>query len=419
MDRVVVTGLGFICSLGNTKKEVLESLQQQKNGIEPFEDFAGDEFPVKLAGTVKGFSFPDMRPDSWTYPNEYSFDRSHIRSQAPHSLFGLCAMEQAIRDAGLSPEEVSNSRTALYGSSAGSPWLLHEALNTLEQRGIQRMSPMSIPSSIAGALHMNLATHFKIKGGALGVISACSSSAHGLGLAYDQIILGKKDRFFVVGAEDLNVQADMPFASLRALSTATDPDRFPCAFDSKRNGFVATGGAAVLVLERLELAQARGARIYAEVKGWAESSDGHNLVIPDPEGKGLQRCMAEALASAQLGPEAIGYINAHGTATTVGDAAEMIAVKGVFPEGQRPYVSSTKSLSGHGLCLAGALEAGFVSLALKEQFIPVSAKITELDPVCEGVPVVTEPVDGGVTHAMSNSSGFGGSNVSLIFSSWK
>ncbi len=419
MTRVVVTGLGFISSLGNSKQEVLSSLKEGRSGIEPFEDFAPDEYPVKLAGTVKGFKFPTHKPETWEYPEQFKFERSELRSLPPHGLFGLCSMQQAIADAGLTPEEVSNPRTALYGSSAGSPWLIHEALNTLEKRGVQRMSPLSVPSSIAGGLHMNVAVHFKIKGGALGVISACASSSHGLGLAYDQIILGKKDRFFVIGAEDLNVQADMPFASLRALSTSTDPSKFPCAFDTARNGFVATGGATTLVLESLEAAQARGATIYAEMKGWAESSDGHSVVIPQPEGEGLQRSMAEAIASAGYQGADIDYINAHATATLVGDIAELKAIKAVFKEGERPMVTSTKSLSGHGLCLAGALEAGFTVLSLKEGFIPISAKIENLDPECEGVPVVATPTDKVPKVAMSNSSGFGGSNVSLVFSTWE
>lgn len=419
MTRVVVTGVGFICSLGNSKAAVLKSLKEGISGVELFEDFAPDEYPVKLAGTVKGFNFPSIRPETWTYPDEYEFERSELRSMSPHVLHGVCAMQQAIEDAQLTSEQVSNARTALYGSSAGSPWLLHEALNTLEQRGVQRMSPMCIPSSIAGALHMNLATYFKIKGGALGLISACASSSHGMGLAYDQIILGKKDRFFVVGAEDLNVHADMPFASLRALSTAEDPDRFPCAFDKSRNGFVATGGAAVLVLENLEVAQKRNAPIYAEMKGWAESSDGHSIVIPQPEGEGLQRSMTDAIDAAGYQPGDIEYINAHATATSVGDIAELKAIKQIFAEGQRPLVSSTKSLSGHGLCLAGALEAGFTCLSLKDEFVPISAKIRDLDPECEGVPIVTEPVDTKPKVAISNSSGFGGSNVSLVFSTWE
>lgn len=419
MNRVVVTGLGFISSIGNSRQQVLDSLKEGRSGIEKFEDFAPDEFPVKLAGTVKGFRFPDMRPDSWEYPEEYEFERAQLRSLPPHGLYGICAMNQAIADAKLTPEEVSNERTALYGSSAGSPWLLHEALNTLEKRGVQRMSPMCIPSSIAGALHMNLAVHYKIKGGSLGLISACASSSHGLGLAYDQIVLGKKDRFFVVGAEDLNVHADMPFASLRALSTATDPDKFPCAFDTSRDGFVATGGATVLVLEKLETALERGAEIYAEMRGWAESSDGHNVVIPEPEGAGLQRSMTEAIASAGLQRKNIDYINAHATATPVGDVAELKAIKAVFDEGERPMVTSTKSISGHGLCLAGALEAGFTVLSLKEGFVPTSEKITDLDPEAEGVPVVASPTDAVPNVAMSNSSGFGGSNVSLVFSRWE
>jgi 3-oxoacyl-[acyl-carrier-protein] synthase-1 len=274
---------------------------------------------------------------------------------------------------------------------------------------------MGLVASIPGTLTINLAVTFKIRGACLGFASACASSAHALGYALDAIRLGRLDRVFVVGAEDLNIWNTVPFASVRALSQRTDPTSTPCAFDIKRDGFLPTGGATVLVLEKEESAQQRGAPRYAEILGWAETSDGYNIMAPEPNGAGLARCMDLALKASGVTPEEVDYVNAHATSTPSGDIAELRAIKQVFPEGHRPAVSSTKSLTGHGLCLAGAMEAGFTCLALQEKFMPVSANITEPDPECEGVPVLIKAVPDIPRVALSNSSGFGGSNVSLVF----
>lgn len=418
MKRAVITGLGFISSIGNNVATVIDSLKHVKTGIEPFHEFQGENIPVKLAGTVKDFAFPTTYFEDWKIPKEYNLSREQLRPMTPNAIYAYCAMQQAIQDAKLRDGEVSNPRTSLFCASGGSMWMAYDNLHTMVTRGVQKCQPMAMINSIPGSLYINLGSIFKIQGGVLGFSSACSSSAHALGIAVDQIALGRQDRVFVVGAEDCNKHQLLPFASIRALSVQTDPRQAPRAFDKKRDGFVGTGGGAVLVVEELETALKRNASIYAEILGWGQSSDGYNVLAPDPTGGGLARSMKLALDAAKLQPEQIDYINAHATSTVVGDVAEVKAVKTIFPQ-KRPYLSSTKSLTGHGLSLAGALEAGICVVALKEGFIPVSANITELDPECAGVPIVTAPVEAKPEIVMSNSSGFGGTNVSLILSRLK
>jgi 3-oxoacyl-[acyl-carrier-protein] synthase-1 len=420
MKRVVITGLGFITSIGNNRQEVLESLRAVKTGVERFEEFDEPNIPVKLAGTVKGFQFPDPSFEDWTYPERYKIPRDVLRPMTPNALFAYFAMREAIEDAALPAHLVSNEETGLTCASGGSMWMAYANLNTMLTRGVMRCQPMGMINSIPGSLYINLVPVFGIKGPSLGVSSACSSSAHALGLAYDLIREGRQKTVFVVGAEDCNKYSILPFASIRALSVQDDPRRSPCAFDVKRDGFVGTGGSTVLVVEELEHAQARQApRIYAEMLGWGQASDGYNVLAPDPAGDGLARTMRMAMENAQVAPGEIDYINAHATSTSFGDASEIQAIKQVFTNGHVPLVSSTKSLTGHGLSLAGAMEAGFCCLALHEKFTPVSANITELDPVCEGVPVVVEPTDAVPRTAMNNSSGFGGTNVSIVLRAWE
>jgi 3-oxoacyl-[acyl-carrier-protein] synthase-1 len=419
LKRVVVTGLGFITSIGNSRAEVLQSLRECRTGIEPHPELAGSDSPVKLAGTVKGFSFPTTDFEDWTYPSEYKLAREQLRPMAPNSLYAYCAMQQAIADARLAPELVSDPRTGLMCASGGSMWLAYENTRTMLTRGIERCPPMGIINSIAGSLYINLVSCFKIKGGSLGFASACCSSAHAMGTACDLIRLDRQDIVFVVGAEDCNKFSILPFAGIRALSLQTDPTRTPCAFDRRRDGFLATGGATVLVLEQLQHARRRGAPIYAEMIGWGQASDGYNVLAPDPDGDGLHRAMLEALRDATLRPEEVDYINAHATSTPIGDLSECRAIARTFAPGKIPLVSSTKSLTGHGLSLAGAMEAAFCCLALKEQFTPVSANIRELDPECAIVPIVTEPTPVAPRVALSNSSGFGGTNVCIALKRWE
>jgi 3-oxoacyl-[acyl-carrier-protein] synthase I len=417
--RVVVTGLGFITSIGNSQEQVLTSLRECRTGIEYYTPLERTGVNVRLAGTVKDFDFPEVRSDEWVYPEEYKIERTQLRSLAPNGVYAYCAMEQAIKDAQLPKELVSNPRTGAMCASNGSGWLTYQYLDQMLEKGPQRVNPMAMVASIAGTLNMNLVACFQIKGHSLGFSSACASSAHATGAAIDRIRMDRQDIMFVVGGEDCNLFSVLPFVGSRALTTATDPNKAPSPFDKKRDGFVVAGGAAVMVLEELEHAKRRGVPIYAEVMGWGEASDGFSVMAPEPQGDGLARAMQSAIDDSGLSPADVDYINAHATATPVGDAAEVKAIKRVFGEEKTPYVSSTKALTGHGLSLAGAMEAGFCCLALKEGFVPVSANITEVDPEFAGVSVVTEQIDYAPRVAMTNSSGFGGTNVSLVLRRWE
>ena len=416
MNRVVVTGLGFVSSIGNDRAAVLDSLQEGRSGIEFLPELAAVNDRVKLAGIPKGFEFPTPDPLDWTFPPQVQFSRTQMRTLVPNVAYATMAMEEAISDAKLDPSHVSGPETGLYCASAGSPWMTQVAMNSVITRGPARTSAPVVIAGMPNSLHLNLTARFAIKGASLGFNSACASSSHALGHACDMIRLGRQKIMFVVGAEDCHLHSILPFASLRALSAQSDPALAPRPFDVSRDGFITTGGGAVLVLEDAEHAAARGATVYAEVKGWGQASDGYDVVAPDPTGSGLARAMTNALEDASLAADDIDYINAHGTATNAGDLAELNALKTVFTGDKRPKVSSTKALTGHGLCLAGALEAGICCLALREGFMPISAKIQELDPACEGVSILTSRCDEAPRIAMSNSSGFGGSSVALIFS---
>ena len=414
--RPVVTGLGFITSIGNNRAEVTRSLRETRTGVEPFAEFVEDpNTPVTLFGTVKGFTFPNIHFEDWTYPSHLQVPREVLRPMAPNSLFAYFAMHEAVADAALPPEVVSHEGTGVMGASGGSMWMAYENYALMHRKGIMRCAPMSVVNSIPGSLYINLVAAFGIRGVSHGSSSACASSAHALGLAMELIRSGKQQVVFVVGAEDANKYSSLPFAAARALSVQRDPAKSPCAFDRKRDGFVGTGGAAVLVVESREHAERRGApKIYAELLGWGQTSDGYNVLAPDPGGDGLARAMRMALDEAGVKPGEVDYLNAHATSTPPGDASEIAAIKATFAAGQRPLVSSTKSLTGHGLSLAGAMEAGFCCVALDEGFIPISAHISELDPMCEGVPIVTAPTDAAPRTVMTNSSGFGGTNVSIV-----
>ena len=416
MNRVVVTGLGFISSIGNDRAAVLHSLREGRCGIEIMPELAAANDRVKLAGTVKGFTFPSADPLDWTFPPHVQFSRAQLRTMVPNAVFASAAMDEAIRDANLDPALVSSPQTGLYCASAGSSWMTHVALDSVLTRGPARTSAPTVVTGMPNSLHLNLTAKFAIKGASVGFSSACASSSHALGSAADLIRLGRQKIMFVVGAEDCHPCNILPFASLRALSAQSDPTLAPRPFDVSRDGFIITGGGAALVLENAEHAAARGATIYAEVKGWGQASDGYDVVAPDPSGTGLARAMINALQDANLDASAIDYLNAHATATAAGDLAELNALKAVFTGNKRPKVSSTKALTGHGLSLAGALEAGICCLSIREGFMPVSAKIQNLDPACEGIPILTERSDEAPRVAMSNSSGFGGANVALIFS---
>jgi 3-oxoacyl-[acyl-carrier-protein] synthase I len=415
MPRVFITGLGFITSIGNSSAAVEQSLRELRHGMVRNPAFAADNIPVKVTAPVKDFKTDSDDPEDWTIPAPYSVKREQLRSLSPNALYAYCALQQAISDAKLAPEDVSNDDTGLYAASAGSPGIMSRMVNRMNQLGVMRCPPLGVVASIAGTVQFNLVAHFKIKGASTGFTSACAASAHALGFAFDEIALGRQKRMFVVGAEDGNTETILPFASMRALSLNPDPDTASRPFDKKHDGFVGTGGGAVLVLESEDEVMRRGASTYAEVLGWGQASDGHNVAISHPEGAGLATAMRNAFKSTGVTPADIDYVNAHATSTPIGDASECKALRTVLGEhASRIAVSSTKALTGHGLSLAGAMEAGFCALALKRGFIPGSAHISELDPACDGlnIPRTTEPVQ--PRMVLNNSSGFGGANVCVV-----
>jgi 3-oxoacyl-[acyl-carrier-protein] synthase I len=407
----VITGLGFITSIGNDRASVLRSLRELRHGFEPVEFLGNPALPVKVAGTIKGFSFATPNWRDWKWPEAFAVDREVIRGLAPHGVFALCALEQAIADAGLTAADLANDETGLYCASAGSPYLLAHYINQMYAARGERGNPMGIVSSIAGTLNFNLAAHFKISGAVCGFVSACASSSHALGYAIDEIRLGRQKRMLVVGAEDITAESILPFASLRALSLNPDPATASRPFDRRRDGFVGTGGAVALIVEEADEARRRGAPVYAELIGWGQAGDGHSVAASHPEGAGLRTAMRRALADAAVDPGAIGYVNAHATSTPAGDRSEALALQAVFDGGARPKISSTKALTGHGLSLAGAMEAAFCALAIKEKFIPGAAHLEEVDPICEGLDLPRQSLDQPPGIVLNNSSGFGGSNV--------
>ncbi len=416
MRKVYVTGLGFITSIGNDAASVVESLRELRHGMELYPPFQKADVPVKVAAPIKDFETDSTDAEDWVIPARYSIKRELLRGMAPHGVYAYCAMQQAVEDARLAEGDISNPDTGLYAASAGSPFLLGFHLERMRKHGVMRCPPLGIVASIAGTVNFNLVSHFRIKGASTGFSSACASSAHALGFAYDEIVLGRQKRMFVVGAEDGNVESILPFAGMRALSVQGDPSIASRPFDLGRDGFVGTGGATVLVLESEDEVARRKARVYCEVAGWGQASDGHNVAISHPDGAGLLAAIGHALRSADIPAEAVDYVNAHATSTPIGDISEARALKVVFRNSPtRPALSSTKALTGHGLSLAGAMEAGFCSLAIRHGFMPGSAHITRLDPACDGLNIIRATLPHRPDVVLSNSSGFGGANVALLF----
>ena len=414
MEPVWITGMGLITSIGNDRSTVLNSLRTMKHGIENPAMLQGEESPVKVAGTVKGFDVDSPDPEDWIYPSEYSVPRATIRSFSPHVLYAWCALQQAIEDANLSKDELQDPESGLYTSSGGSMRSIHKHFEKMDRRGVMACNPLAIVASIAGTLTFNLVAALGVRGSSMGTVSACASSGHALGTALDEIRLGRQKRMLVVGAEDCNFESIVPFCGMRALSLETNPDQASRPFDKKRNGFVGTGGSVCLVLETESEAKRRGANPYARFLGWGQASDGHNVAISHPEGRGLQEAMKKALKDAKIRATDIDYINAHAPSTSIGDASEIKALKAIFTAPQSVKLSSTKALTGHGLSLSSIMEAAFCSLALKEGFLPGSANVTEPDPELQHLDLLRSSPDLQVDRILSNSSGFGGANVSLV-----
>ena len=415
MEPVWITGMGLITSIGNDRSSVLTSLREMKHGIENPPMLQVDESPVKVAGTVKEFEVDSSDPEDWIYPQQYRVPRATLRSFSPHVLYSWCALQQAIEDAHLSEQDIQHPESGLYTSSGGSMRTIHKHFEKMDQRGVMACNPLAIVASIAGTLTFNLVAALGVRGSSTGLVSACASSGHALGTAIDEIRLGRQKRMLVVGAEDCNFESIVPFCGMRALSLETDPDQASRPFDLKRNGFVGTGGSVCLVLETQSEAERRGVTPYARFLGWGQGSDGHNVAISHPQGRGLQDAMTKALRDAQIGPNDIDYVNAHAPSTSIGDASEMKALKSVFPAPQQVKVSSTKALTGHGLSLSSIMEAAFCCLALKEGFLPGSANVTEPDPELGHLDLLQTSFEIQANRIMSNSSGFGGANVSVVF----
>ena len=415
MTRVFITGLGFVTSIGNDADAVTESLRVLRHGIELYGPFQKPDIQSKVVGTIKGFSTDSSDPEDWTWPAGYEIKRETIRSMAPHGLFAHCAFLQALADARLGEADVSNTRTGLYAASGGSPMLTHFHHERMLRLGPARCSPMGIVASIVGTLNFNLVAAFKIQGASCGFSSACASSAHALAYAFDDISLGRQSRIFVVGGEDGNLDAILPFAGMRTLSLQTDPALASRPFDAARDGFVGTGGGVVAVLESEDEVMRRGARPSCEILGWGQASDGYNVAISHPDGMGLRLAMENALKATRVDPAAIEYVNAHATSTLIGDVSEARALKAIFSEkGANPAISSTKALTGHGLSLSGVMEVAFCALAMRQGFVPGSAHITQLDPSCEGLNILRSTRAGAPRMILKNSSGFGGANVALV-----
>jgi len=400
MRRVVVTGMGLVSCLGNTRESVLKSLREGVSGISFNDNFK----EMGLRSQVSGSVDIDLREH---------IDRKHLRFMGDAAAYAYVSMQKAIDDAGLDDEQVSNPRTGLIAGSGGaSSANTVLAADTLREKGVRRLGPYVVPKTMSSTVSACLATHFGIRGLNYSVTSACATSTHCIGVAMEQIQWGKQDVIFAGGGEEEHWSLAMMFDAMGALSSKYNdkPAVASRAYDAERDGFVIAAGGGILVIEELEHAKARGAKIYAEIVGYGATSDGDNMVAPS--GEGAVRCMQQAIASVD---SPIDYINTHGTSTPVGDIAEIDAIREVFGEAVPPF-SSSKSLCGHSLGAAGVQEAIHCLLMLEHGFMAGSANIDELDPKAEGLPVLLESRDNpGLNTVMSNNFGFGGTNACIVF----
>jgi 3-oxoacyl-[acyl-carrier-protein] synthase I len=399
MKRVVVTGMGIVSSIGNNTQEVLASLREAKSGI-----VRADEY-VRLGFRCQVHGAPTLEPED-------AIDRRALRFLGGGAAWNHVAMQQAIRDAGLESDEISHERTGIImGSGGPSTRSIVEAADTARNKGPKRVGPFAVPKAMSSTASATLGTWFKIKGVNYTISSACATSNHCIGNATEIIQIGKQDIIFAGGCEELDWTLSVLFDAMGAMSSKFNatPEKASRAYDVDRDGFVIAGGAGVLVLEELEHAKARGARIYAEVAGYGATSDGYDMVAPS--GEGAMRCMRMALASVKC---PIDYINPHATATPIGDLREIEAVREVFGA-KCPPISATKSLTGHSLGAAGAQEAIYSLLMMNNGFICESANIETLDPAFADMPIVRERRDNvALSCVLSNSFGFGGTNASVV-----
>ena len=403
--RVVVTGLGIVSSLGNNKKEVQDSLYHARSGITFQPDYAAMGLRSNVAGSIKNLNLEEL------------IDRKLFRFMAKGHAYAWLAMQEAIADSALSETMVSNIRTGLIvGAGGASHESILDGIDTIREKGIRRVGPYMVTKAMASGVSACLATGAKIKGVNYAITSACSTSAHCIGAGVEQIQLGKQDIIFAGGAEEEHWTLSFMFDGMGALSSKYNetPEKASRTYDVNRDGFVISGGGGILVLEEYEHAKARNAKIYAEVVGYGATSDGYDMVAPS--GEGAERCMTLALQ----GIDHVDYMNTHGTSTPVGDVKELEAIRAVFGDnkyGPMPHIASTKSLSGHALGAAGVNEAIYSLIMMENKFIAPSVNIEELDPLANGLPIVTKRIDNiEVKTAISNSFGFGGTNACLVFS---
>ena len=408
MRRVVISGLGIVSSIGNNAEEVLSSLRAGRSGISFNEDMAEHGFRSQVAGRI------DLDVSEHV-------DKRTLRFMGPGAAFAYIAMGQAIDDAGLGESDIVDPMTGVIAGSGGpstsAMFAAHQTV--LETGATKRIGPFAVPKTMSSTVSANLATAYKIKGMNFSITSACSTSLHCIGMAAQQIALGQQDVMFAGGGEELDWTLSCLFDAMGAMSSKYNdtPERASRAFDADRDGFVIGGGGAMLVLESLDRAQARGAKIDAEVTGFAATSDGADMVAPS--GEGGERAMRGALRTLPEG-RSVSYINAHGTSTPVGDVGEIEAVRRVFGEGSTPPVSSTKSMTGHSQGATGAQEAVYCLLALEHDFIIPSINVETLDPALKPEEIATELVENaGLDSVMTNSFGFGGTNGSMVLSKFR
>lgn len=401
MKRVVITGMGVVSPLGNNLSEALASLQQGKSGIRTNETYKEMGFRSQVSGSI------DIDASEF-------IDRKQKRFMGDAAAFSYIAMQEAIRDAGLEDSDVSNERTGIIAGSGGaSSANLIESADILREKGVKRLGPYRVTQTMGSTVSACLATPFKIKGVNYSISSACATSAHCIGNAMELIQLGKQDVVFAGGGEEEHWTLSCLFDAMGALSSKYNdtPDKASRPYDANRDGFVIAGGAGMVVLEELEHAKARGAKIYGEVIGYGATSDGYDMVAPS--GEGAVRCMKQAL---QTVDSPIDYVNSHGTSTPAGDIQELKAMREAFAGGDLPLIGSTKSLAGHTLGATGVHEAIYSLLMMEHNFVAASANIENLDPEAEGMPIVLERKDGVTLNTiMSNSFGFGGTNATLVF----
>ena len=400
--RVVITGLGIVSCLGNDAETVTRSLYEGRSGISRCQQHIDAGMRSHIAGAPE-IDIPAL------------IDRKQLRFMADAAAYAYIAMQQAIDDAGLEEADISNVRTGIIAGSGGASAAMQvEAADILRERGLRRVGPYRVTQTMGSTVSACLATPFRIKGVNYSISSACSTSAHCIGNAMEQIQMGKQDLVFAGGGEELHWTLSCLFDAMGALSTKYNdtPGKASRAYDADRDGFVIAGGGGMLVVEELEHALARGAKIYAELVGYGATSDGYDMVAPS--GEGAVRCMQQALATVEGD---VDYINAHGTSTPAGDIQELKAVRQAYEGRNRlPVVASTKSLSGHSLGAAGVQEAIYSLLMQQNNFIAASANIETLDPEAQGLPIARQRQDGvDLQRVMSNSFGFGGTNASLVF----